>query len=858
MATFNAGSIEASLTLDRSSWNTDLKEIQAQIEELEQKTITISVDADTDNFFVQTNNVELFADDLDQKSVSIVIDADAEKFHQAAAQVEVVTDVMKEQTINIGVDMDGTAEALAEMAELEVAADIVDNKTINIDVDYDKNAFERLVGSGGGGASGGGGGGYLGFFQILIYAIIALAPILSVAIGAAAFAVVAFTAALVAALGPALLLAGAIIYLIKQFKKLDPKQYTPGMREFADQLKTLRDTLQELVHSDVGEVIFKALATDIGAATQILRSFIPLMMPLALLFRDVSNELFRFTQSPAYDRWIQFFSGFGMEMLRDFLSILGNLIRFLMNLFIAIAPFAQEMMQGLTNAVRDLADYSENLSQKKGFQEWVNNALYYGPQLLDFIGELIELFIKIGDALRPLAEPSIQLFTAIADAIERIPTENLTQIILAGLALFALFKMVLPIASTLVEVFGGLSTGLEAFAIAVGIGVGPLLLIIAAIAALVAIGIYLWNTNDTFRSALIDTWKMIRDTVTPIVEDFVQLFQDNWPKILATVQDVWGNIQGIVVDVAIILHQIILALTVSITFIWQHFGTQLLQITKGVFQVLGGIIRGFFQVVRGIFDLIRDVVTGNWSNIGHDLATIARGFVTAISGIVRGLINILGGIFNIIGRVAHAIWSSTWAGIKNVLSSALGWIVDQVHRIPGFFSSIPGAIGRALSGIYGAITSPFREALNTVVGWWNSLSLSVDIPNKIPGLPDSFTVSTPNVGGFATGGYVDEPTLAMVGEGREPEFVTPESKMEALVRRVMGERAGHGELAAAIAEALRPYMRTVLTPEMLERILERAGVHMDVHADNDDRSVTALARALGFQLRVLGYGGAAS
>ena len=103
---------------------------------------------------------------------------------------------------------------------------------------------------------------------------------------------------------------------------------------------------------------------------------------------------------------------------------------------------------------------------------------------------------------------------------------------------------------------------------------------------------------------------------------------------------------------------------------------------------------------------------------------------------------------------------------------------------------------------------------------------------------------------------LDEPTVALVGEGGEAEIVSPESKMAEIVKKYAGGHIDYNKLVDALTTAMRPFFGSMLTPDVLEKILARAGVQVDVHAENDDRSVSALARALGFQLRVLGYGGA--
>lgn len=56
----------------------------------------------------------------------------------------------------------------------------------------------------------------------------------------------------------------------------------------------------------------------------------------------------------------------------------------------------------------------------------------------------------------------------------------------------------------------------------------PIMLIIAAIAALVAAFIYLWNTNEGFRQFWIDLWENIKNAVTAAVEAISQFLTTAW------------------------------------------------------------------------------------------------------------------------------------------------------------------------------------------------------------------------------------------------------------------------------------------------------------------------------------------
>ena len=917
MSTFNAGAIEASLTLDRSSWNTELKELQAQFTELENKSISIMIDADTDNFMVAKDNVELFADDLDEKSITITADMDAEKFfqaaaqvelmieqlsdmkidvaatmdstdfhaaaaqveltadaldamnievtadmdstkfHAAAAQVELVGDVLAQRSINIGVETTGVPKTLAEFAELEVAAEIVDGRTIHMNVDYDENSLKRLVG-GGGGSLAGGGGGYMGFWQILIYGVLALMPILSVATGATAAAIVGFSAAIVGALGPLALMIGAIVLLIKDFKKTDPKDYTPGMRELADALKDIKKVVDGLINSKVADTFFHGMAIGVEAGVDVLKLLKPLLDDVAGLFVDVATNVSKFVNSDEFAGWLDFFGGDGLIFLEDFLSIGGNLLRFLMNLFIAIAPFAKRMMKGLTDDLSDLAGWSQNLGENKGFQEWISNAEEFGPRLLRMLGAIVEAFMHISDAIRPFAGPMIDFFTNLAGAITKIPTPLLTQLILAGVGLIGFFKIVVPLASGLISVLEGLAGGIELVTAALGISLGPLLLIIGAIAALAFVVYYLWQNNEDFRKSIIDAWNDIRDTVTPIIDDIVKMFKEEWPEIKKTAQDVWQSVQEIVRNAVGIIQQLIFFVTVAITFIWKHFGDQLISIMRTNLRGLLQIIRGAFQFIAGLFAFFNDLLHGRWSKLWGDIKEMAKGAWSIIQGIFRIALGILTGIMGLIKIALVGAWHALWDLIKSAARAGWGQVQDIFNNFIGWLRGIPGHINDALSGSFSGLLGDFRDVLNTIIGWWNSLHFH--IPGFNPPGPGSFggmDVGVTQLPHFASGGVVDEKTLAVVGEGNEPEIISPESKMIDIVRKYGGGGMDYSKMTDALMRALAPIMGSVLTPELLNQILEKAGATVQVDASNDDRSARAIAAAMSWELRLLGYGGEA-
>jgi phage-related protein len=844
VSTFNAGAIEASLTLDRSSWNTELKNLYQQIRRLEQTSIEIAVTMDADDFHAGAAQVELTSDQIGDMSPEIAVTMDSTDFHRAAAQVELTADLLSGQDINIHADAN-TAAAMTKLTALEAEVMAIDGNDINIGVNYDRNTFERLVGNGVSGA--GGGGGYLGFWQILILGIIALSPILAVAIGAMSAAIVGFLAAIVASLGPLALIVGAFILLIKYFKDTDAAARTPEMRFLAGRLKDLQKIVKDFEKSKAAQLFFEAMGFAVDALNTVLEACIPLMDDLGRFISGVAQAIDNFVHSREFNQWLDFFGGFGLQMLNDFIHITGDLIYFLMNLFIAISPFAKHLMRGLVEDMDSLAKWSDHLGKNKGFQEWVQNARHYGPLLLDMIVEIAKAFMHIGDAIRPFVEPMIKGIIALAMGIQQIPTDDLSHLILLFVGIFTIVKVVIPLISTI-------STAFEILSAVIGLVLSPIGLVVLAIIGLAALFIYLYKTNAELRKQIAETWKQIQDTIAPIVEDITQLIQEHWGDIVEYAQEIWDDVKQIFLDAFTIIHQIVFFLLTAISFLWEHYGDIILDYVVGMIKGIAQIFQGLIQMLSGIMALIADILTGNWSDIGKDLEKIGRGFMNVLGGILRlGWTQIVAYV-RIVGRTLTGIWHGVWDAVQHVTQGLINWMQGVWNGFVNWLERIPGHVGHALSGMWDGVVDGFRNAINAVIDFWNGLHFGIpgfDPPGPGPSFP-GIDIHTPHINRMAEGAVVDEATLALVGEGGETEIVTPESKMAEIVKRFGG--VDYKRLSAAIVEALGPLLGSVITHEMLDRILEKAGASIKVDSVNDDRSARALAAELAWEMRVAGFG----
>jgi len=136
--------------------------------------------------------------------------------------------------------------------------------------------------------------------------------------------------------------------------------------------------------------------------------------------------------------------------------------------------------------------------------------------------------------------------------------------------------------------------------------------------------------------------------------------------------------------------------------------------------------------------------------------------------------------------IAYKVFVQPWATLFNLtlrqpISNLFSWMVGAV-RAP------LQAIGNFVRDVFNGILNAIASGINAAVGAINTL---IRAYNSLP-TPDLPLVPAVSVPRFAEGGVVDRPTLAMVGEGGEREYIIPESKMAAASARYLSGARGGG------------------------------------------------------------------
>ena len=270
----------------------------------------------------------------------------------------------------------------------------------------------------------------------------------------------------------------------------------------------------------------------------------------------------------------------------------------------------------------------------------------------------------------------------------------------------------------------------------------PAALIAGAVAVVTTAFLYLWQTSDSFRNALINGWNALVSALTPyfkaimgalkLVGDFLVTVLK---PILFLLWDAWCTVVDNIVKVTMSLWSNCIAPVVK------FLGECLKKIIDGLNEI--------WQAWKPTIEKIGEILIVIWNNclkpvinwLGNEFIQAFRNVGNYIKPILENLKTMFGGLIDFIVGVFTGNWQKAWQGVQNIFR--------------GIFDGLTNIAKKPLNAII--------DAINAMIRGLNKIKL----PNWIPGF-GGMGINIPTIPKLAKGGIVDAPTIAMVGEaGKE-------------------------------------------------------------------------------------------
>ena len=254
----------------------------------------------------------------------------------------------------------------------------------------------------------------------------------------------------------------------------------------------------------------------------------------------------------------------------------------------------------------------------------------------------------------------------------------------------------------------------------------PIVLIVAAIAALVVGFIYLWNTSESFRNFWIGLWEAAKSVVSGAVSAVVQFFSDLgakageiWSSVTSTVSGAWEGIKTAVGDA-------VSAVGTTISAAWDTITTTAATVWDGITTTLSDAWNTITTTAATVWDGIKSVISGAWDAITTTVTTVWDGITSAITGAWDTITTTVGDALTALDTAI----STAWTTITTTASEAWNGIVSAItgiwNGITTTASEIWNGIVTTITGIWNGITTTASEVWNgittTITGAWDTVT----------------------------------------------------------------------------------------------------------------------------------------
>ncbi len=343
-------------------------------------------------------------------------------------------------------------------------------------------------------------------------------------------------------------------------------------------------------------------------------------------------------------------------------------------------------------------------------------------QLTILKSQLEELAISFGELLMPAIRTIVGWIQKFVDWLNGMD-EGTKKVIMTVALLAAALGPVLIVIGKVISAVGTIMTIVPKIAGVINVVKGafaalnatmlanPIFLIIAAIAALVAAFIYLWNNCEGFRQFWIDLWENIKAVAVAVWSAISEFFTAAWESIKSAAETVWNGIRdffsGLWEGIKTIFTTVVTAISGFLSAAWTSIQTTITTVFTAISSFFSTVWNGIKNIVTTIVTAISTFLTTAWNTIKATITTVLNAIKTVFTTVWNAIKTVITTIVNGIKNTISTVWNS----IKNTVSSVVNTIKNTVSNV---FNSMWNGIKNTISGIYNTIVSGFNKAISFI------------------------------------------------------------------------------------------------------------------------------------------------
>ncbi|MHA3998767.1 phage tail tape measure protein [Lactococcus cremoris] len=392
---------------------------------------------------------------------------------------------------------------------------------------------------------------------------------------------------------------------------------------------------------------------------------------------------------------------------------------------LALIDKGPDKLGKLTDSLKNSDGAADKMA--KTMQDNMNSSLE------QMMGSLESAAIVIQKVMAPAVRKIADAVSGMVDMFVSAPEPVQKMIVVIGLIVAAIGPLLVIFGQAVVTIqrvkvgFLALQAGLALMETSLASVILPVLGIVAAIAAVIVIGVLVYKNWDKIvafgKKAWANITKFVSDAAKAIKEkwgDITQWFSDTWKSIKEGAKGLWdGTIQGAkdAVD--------------SVKNAWNGIKEWFANLWKGTTSGLASAwdsvtttLAPFVETIKTIFQPMLDFFSGLWGQVKTIFGSAWEIIKTVVMGPVLLLIDLITGDFNQFKEDFAMLWQTLFTNIQTLVSTFVQIIVGFFTAWGQTVSNICTTVVNTVQSLWGAFTTwvvnMAKSIVDGIVNGWNS------------------------------------------------------------------------------------------------------------------------------------------
>lgn len=318
---------------------------------------------------------------------------------------------------------------------------------------------------------------------------------------------------------------------------------------------------------------------------------------------------------------------------------------------------------------------------KEGIAAYAQEAHEMGAVLdgeaLGALGEMDDGFVRleqagvalkntIGVALAPAITAVTNAIISLSQWFQNLDPD-MQKTILTITGLVAVVVPAIAIVVQVVETIKGLKAVFEGLSLTLNLAAaGPIAAIVAGIAAVIAIGVLLYQHWDEIKEWALNLWESVTETFNNIKEGI----SNAWDNVKETAATVWGNI------------------TTFLSETWTSIKEKASETWQNIKDGASEKFEQAKEAISGAWQTVKQNTAETWANLKQNVENNGGGIKGVLTTLGQNYIEIWRGAFSTIDDLTGGKLSAAFETVKSVLGDIKDAFTEKLNAVKEFVSGV--------------------------------------------------------------------------------------------------------------------------------------------------------------------------